>query len=274
MIEKIEIQTLFGKQLTLQLRDSSNGLYIKELDGLDPTKSNIVTTSFAGRDGVVKQASRREARYPKIKLGFDMDTGSSVEELRKELYKFFMPKMEVRLRYFSTDGLIVDVDGEIEEFVSPRMVQEPEATISIFCFESDFRGTTLKIVQDMTTVPDTGVPGILDYAGSVETGFRLYFTVNAATSGFVLSNTPGDGLPRVLDFEYPLLVGDFIEISTVTGDKGAWITRGGTRRSALSGITRTSDWVQLYPDENRISVLMEGVPVQYTIEYTDKYGGI
>lgn len=274
MIEKIEVRTLFGKQLTLQMQDSDNGLFIKELEGLDPTKANIVTTSFAGRDGVQRQASRREARYPKIKLGFDPGAGLSVSSLRDELYKLFMTKMQITLRYFRTDGLVVDVEGEIEDFVSPRNTQDPDATIHIFCFDPDFKGIVTKVANGQTVTGEDAEGRILDYAGTVETGFLFKMTVPYNVPVFSLTNIPGDNNARVLDFNYPMQAGDLIEISTVTGDKGAWVTRGGQRKSALNGVSAISDWVNLYQGENLISVFMEGAPVNFTIEYTDKYGGI
>lgn len=276
-VEKIEIRTTFGKLLTLRMQNSQNGLYIKELDGLDPTKSNIVTTSFAKRDGTQRQASRRESRDLKIKLGFDPDFNTTtVDSLRQQLYRFFMTKMIVDVRYYLLSGLVVEVTGEVETFDSPRMVQDPEATIGIYCFESDFREAVPRIVEHVSTDgSETGSgPGVLDYRGSVETGFVFRMAATRNWEEFTFINETEDGMIRQLEFSEPMLAGDILEISTVTGEKGAWRTRGALRTSILNGVSPYSDWVNFFPGENKLSLVMEGAPESFTIEYSEKYGGI
>lgn len=273
MIEQVEIRTEFGKTLVLPMRDSSNGLYIMELDGLDPTKSNIVTTSFARRDGTQRQASRRESRFPKIKLGFDPNFSSqTVESIRQELFHIFMTKTQVELRYTTESGLVVNINGEVESFDSPRMTQEPDATISFYCFDPDFRGLMPKIVED-TTVNDNSV-GLLDYAGTVDTGFLFKLMPDRPVVGVSIENTTDNGITRTLEYNGGMLAGDILEISTISGAKGAWHTRGPARVSVLQGVSSFSDWVSIFQGTNRLNVFAEGAPVPYSIEYSEKYGGI
>lgn len=273
MIEQVEIRTEFGKTLVLPMRESANGLFITELDGLDPTKSNIVTTSFARRDGTQQQASRRESRYPSIKLGFDPDYDEhTIDSIRDHLYRIFMTKTNVELRYLRSDGLHVKVFGEVETFESPRMTQDPDATIRIFCFDPDFRSLSDKIITDHTVSDDS--VGILEYAGSVETGFIFRMTADRPVAGVTISNVTDNGKAHILEFRGGLNFEDKLEISTVAGSKGAWVTRGTNRVSVLQGVSSFADWVNLFPGDNRLNVFTEGAPVQFDIEYSDKYGGI
>ncbi len=278
MIEKLEIRTQFGTMLTLLMQNSTNGLYIKEIDGLDPTKSNIVTSSFARQPGTQRQASRRESRDLKIKLGFDPNFNTTtVESLRTQLYDFFMTGMQVEVRFYSTSGLVVDVSGEVEDFISPRMVQDPEATIQIFCFDPDFRGITVKEAPGESGAVDSY--GVLDYVGSVETGFIFTLTLpdDRLDFSFFLVNVADDGLERIIDFSnIDTIAGDKISISTLAGDKGAWRDRGGSISNLLNYVSPFSDWINLFRGQNRITLVVspEGMPVPFTIEYVDKFGGI
>ena len=272
-VEKVEIFSPYGQKLTLVVEEPQNGLFVKSLDGLDPTKSQLVTTSFPRLAGEQRQTSRRSARELKIQLGFDTSfAAGSVEKIRRALLAFFMTGMQVRCRYYTGEGLVVDVEGEVEDFDSERMVQEPDATISIFCFDPDFRAV------QRTIVPFSSVDGttasILDYDGSVETGFVLRTTATRAFSEFTLTNTPRDNVSRILSFDSDIRAGDQLEISTRSGNKYAYVYRSGSRLSVLQGISAFSDWVQLYPGENRINLQLEGESVSFELDYTTRYGGI
>lgn len=273
MIEQIEVRTKFGKSLVVPLRGGAHGLFIKSLDGLDPTKSSIVTTSFARKDGTQKQASRREARFPKIVFGFDpyLD-GDTVESIRNQLFRVFMTKSEVELFYTTSEGLQVRIEGEVESFDAPRMTEEPDATIGVHCFDPDFRAMSAKVV-DLTTTADESF-WLLDYAGTTETGMVMEVKPQRPMSNVVLDIIPENGVAQTLEFQGGLLTNDILEISTVTFQKGAWLRRAGTRKSVLQGVSAFSDWVNLFPGENRIRVRSEGSDQPVSITYLERYGAI
>lgn len=272
-VEKIQIFSPYQKTLTLVLGDESdNGLEVRELDGLDPTKSNIVTTSFPRQAGTQRQASRREPRTLKIKLGFDLFYGSeTVEKLRQDLYAFFMPQMQVVCRYFLGSGLVVDVRGEVEDFVSPRSTEDPEATIQIYCFDPDFTS----VAPLFTSRSDPGSYNkTLEYPGTVDSGVVLTVAPGRAYSAFDFKITGEDARDQVLSFAANVAIDEYLEISTVPGQKGAWAVKNGVRRSVLQGVSPGSAWPTLKPGENRIRMTMEGVPATFTLKYTNRYGGI
>lgn len=277
MLTKVEISTDQGATLELLLGDPSNGYLVKEIEGLDPVKATIVSSSRATMDGEQYQSSRRESRNILLKLGLDADqTTETVRTLRKRLYSYLMPKSNVRLRFHVEEGdgddLIVDIYARVESFDSPSFTKEPEATISLICHQPDFYVPTPVVLSGMTVADSTEF--IIDYEGSVETGILISMLLERDLSEFVVHHRPADGSNRSLQFSEPLLAGDILDISTVSGQKGAIRTRGGLPESVLYGVSPYSNWITLFPGPNAIRVYSEGAPVPFLIEYTTKIGAI
>jgi len=77
-----------------------------------------------------------------------------------------------------------------------------------------------------------------------------------------------------LDFAAPLLSGDEIRISTVPGEKGAWLTRASVESSVLYGIPPQSGWPYFEQGTNELRVYATGTAIPYTVEYITRYGGL
>ncbi len=273
MLTKVEVRTNQGALLVLPLQDISAGYLIKDIQGLDPVRANLVSSSFARLDGEQYQSSRREKRNIVIKLGLEPDyVTKNVRELRSSLYGFFMPKSQVSLRFFTDGAPTVDIVGRVETFDSALFTKDPEVTISLLCFNPDFYTPTPVVINGSTT-PGTGMTTI-DYVGSVDTGIAFQLNVDRTLSEFSIVHQPSGGLVRTLGFVAPLSAGDVLRISTVSGAKGATLTRSGVQSSILYGISPYADWTTLTPGSNLIRVTAEGAAIPYTIEYTNKYGGL
>src|SRR5690242_8791578 len=127
MIVQVEATNSRGSVLELPIDDVLNGLVMQEIEGLDPVKATIVTSSFAQQDGVQYQSSRRDQRDIKLSIGLEPDyTVSTVRGLRSQLYRHFMPKSEVQLRFIDDDGLAVLISGRVETCEAPPFVEEPQ----------------------------------------------------------------------------------------------------------------------------------------------------
>lgn len=273
MINKLEIRTAQGALLGLPLDDVSNGFVVEEIEGLDPVKATLVSSSFANLDGQQYQSSRRDTRNIKLKLGLEPDyVTNTVRELRKRLYGFLMPKTEVSLRFYMDDGLDLDIVGRVESFETALFTAEPTVDISIICFDPDFTDPDRVMVAGNTV--STSAEQRIDYAGTVEAGIAFTLNINRALPEFTIYHRPPDGSLRILEFTTPLLAGDVLHIDTFPGAKGATVTRAGSDFSVLYGVTPQSSWLQLLSGENYIRVYAEGAAIPYTIEYTNKYGGL
>jgi len=275
MLDKVEVRNDQGSMLTLSLQDLSNGFIVEEIQGLEPVKANIVSSSFAQLDGEQYQSARREKRNLILMLALAPDfVNTTVQILKDTLYKYFMPKQHVRLRFYSTGQPTVEIEGWIESFVAPKFTKDPQATISILCFNPDFVNTTPVTVAGQTTASTT--TQLVTYSGTVETGFVLKLAVNRALTAFTIFNTAPDGSLRSLDFQsaIALQAGDVVEISTQSGNKYASLTRAGVKTSILYSISPQSNWINFFPGANQLRIYAGGAAIPYSIEYTTKFGAL
>jgi len=273
MLSTVEVYTARGVMLPLSLNNPAGGYLVRSIDGLDPVKANLVSSSFARLDGEQYQSSRREKRNIVIKLGIEPDYGvSSVRELRNELYSFFMPKSRVKMRFVVDGAPDMDIFGMVETFDSPLFTGDPVATISLLSFDPDFFDPTTIVVSG--TTQGTTTANVFDYDGTVDSGIIFTLEVDRSIGDFQIQNTPSGEIVRTLDFAASLEAGDVIEISTVPGDKYAMLTRGGNIDSILYAVSPYSDWPKLQPGENDIRVKTAGASIPYSFEYTNKYGGL
>jgi hypothetical protein len=275
VLEKVEVLTEQGVLLTLPLEDISEGYSIQDIDGLDPVKATIVSSAFAQIDGEQYQSSRREKRNIILTLGYEPDYSvGTVQDLRKKLYNFFMPKQRVLLRFFQTGEPVVQIYGRVESLDSSKFQKEPRAVISILCFDPDFYDPTPIVFGGNTTSSTVETTHV--YPGSVETGIIFRLLVDRALTEFTIYHRPADDTLRSLNFSLAggLVSGDVVSISTIPGNKFVTLTRGGVSSSVLYGISPQSNWINFFQGTNKLRIYAEGAGIPYQIEYTTKYGGL
>lgn len=277
MLTKVEARNAAGSVLTLPFGDPVAGVYIKSVEGLDPVKANIVTSSFASQDGEQYQTARRPARNIILKLGFAPDwVLTTPKAIRDNLYKWFMTKKQSELRFYEDSGLVVSIVGRCETNESPRLTSDPDATIGMYCFLPDFIGMTNQTISGESVSGSTEATAT--YNGTTDTGFVFTMAVNRTITGFALYMRGADGIQYEMDFALPsgdMVDGDILKISTVPGNKYATLTHAGVDINVLYAISPASPWLTLQPGANKIRLLVSGVgAIPYTIQYTDKYGGL
>ena len=272
MITLVEARTPEGTLLSLPLDDFSDGYSVRNIEGLDPVDATIVSSAFAATDGEEFQSSRREKRNILIKLGYEPDyVSTSVKDLRKRLYEFFLPKSTVDLRFYDDDGLVVNIEGKVESFASPLFVQEPDATISVLCLESDFLNNSSVTIPSGSTV-SSSLETQINYDGDIETGFVFTLNVDRSLTEFTLYSRGRDNTIQTLDIQASLVAGDIVTVSTVSGDKYVTLTRSGTVSSLL--YAQSGGWPVLTPGNNYFRAYAVGAAIPYALSYTARYGGL
>lgn len=293
MIETLDIQNSAGAVLTLTFDDDSSGYVIQSIDGLDPVKATLSSSTFANLDGEQYQNGRRETRNIIITLGLSPDyvSGQTVENLRSDLYAYFMPKATVGLTFNRDDGTSYLTNGVVETFTSPLFAQEPTVQISIICYNPDFSATdSLSIDGFSYTQPDPLSPPpdpdpadvyyTVHYNGTVPTGILFTITGNQDDlGGFTLYCISPDGSGLSMDYNGVgdgFNNGDVVTINTNVGQKDVRAIGGDLDISGLPGLDIYADWIQLQPGDNQFQVYIPGFvnPVPFTIEYTEKFGGL
>lgn len=273
MLNKIEARNSAGALLTFEFDDVTDGLVLADVQGLDPVKASISSTSFAKLKGKQLHNSSVQERNILIKLGLKPDyVSTSVQDLRDRLYDFFMPADIVDLRLYRSEGLVVEIEGIVESCEAPLFTDDPEMDISVLCMQPDFV-TLSTTVFEGETVDDT-TESTIDYEGNASAGFVFTLNVDRTLTQFTFYFKPPDGTLRTLDFAASLVSGDVVTISTIPGNKYAQRTRLGVTTSVLYGVSAQSNWHQLTKGENKIRVYAEGDDIPYTIEYYSRYGGL
>lgn len=272
-LQHVDITNSRGVVLSLQAEQDESPYQINSIEGLDPGKATLVSSSSAGQDGETYQSARRPSRNIKLKLDFDPDfSPKSYSELRNDLYAWFMPKAKITLRFFLSTGLYVDIDGVVESMDSPIFSDDPDATISIMCFKPDFVDGRLASVPGVTVDDSTATP--IDYPGTVEAGTVLTLNFNRGASGFSIYNVDEGSKLQQLDFSETILTGDTIVVSSLPGNKGITRIRAGVSSSVLYGRSAQSSWINLVEGINQFRVYAVGDPVPYVLEYAVRYGGL
>lgn len=282
LLNALEVTNSRGSVLILPLEDILAGLRVKGIEGLDPVKATLVSSSFANQDGEQYHSSRRESRNIKISLGLEPDYGvAAVKDLRDQLYNFFMPKSFITCKFKMLDKFAVsvfkeeldlEIDGRIETFDSPLFTKDPGADISVMCFNPDFEDRNPIVVNGMTVADLT--ESELEYVGTIETGVEFTIMPDRALTDFTIYHRPPDGTLRTTDFSYPLAAGDVLTITSVIGSKSVILTSGTVETSVLYAVSPQSAWLELQPGTNNLRVYAEGAPIPYIIQYTNKYGGL
>lgn len=273
MLSMVEAQNDQGDLLSLGLSDVSDGIILKSIDGLGPVKATLVSSSFARLDGEQFHSARREPRDVKFKFGMEaMYGGGTVRDIRQRLYKYFMTKRNVALKFYMEDGLVVHISGRVESNDPPMFTKEPEMDVVVRCFDPDFYDPTPVLLAGNTT--STSTETLLEYEGSVDTGLIFKLNLNRNLDEFTFYHRPPDGSVLSMDFSAPLLNGDVLTINTTPGSKGASVLRSGTTIPILYGVSPYANWMSLQEGDNFIRVYAEGAAIPYTVEYIKRYGGL
>jgi hypothetical protein len=257
---------------------------VAEVQGLDPVKATIVSSSFATMDGAQYHSSRREARNIKLTLGLEPDyINEDPRDVRNRLYAYFMPKTTVDLRFVMHDSTAYLISGRVESFESALFSQEPMVDISIMCFDPDF---VLGSIEDRwSDVTYTGlysttsiVASTINNAGTVETGITFQFTPDRAVTNFTLYCSNETVGTMSMDFSLPMLANDTLQVSTIPGQKKIeWYRSNNLLGSVLYALSPQSDWIYLVPGDNDIRLYESGSgadPLYYLIGHYTRFGGL
>lgn len=281
LLSSVKVTNAQGSVLNLPLEDPTDYV-VRNIEGLGPVKATLVSTSFANMDGGQYHSSRRETRNIVLTLGLEPDYAvNSVQSLRDELYNFFMPKTKSTLNFHLFDKFTESIleqtkdlviEGRIESCEPSIFTKDPAVDISLVCFDPDFVDPT-PITFDGVTLTDLTDMSLV-YKGNVDTGVLFTLLVDRPSEGFTIFHRPPDGSLVTIDFTYPLLTDDVVQICSVRGSKYVRLTRAGIESSILYAISPQSGWLELQPGDNSIRVYAVDTPMHYTIEYMNKYGAL
>lgn len=272
MLTQLEVRNVAGALLTLVLDDVSDGYVLESVDGLDPVKATITSSSFANLDGVQFQNAKREARNIIITLKFEPDFAATTAwALRRALYQWFSPKQQLSLRIFDSEAQTVEIVGHVESFEAPLFVKEPGGVISIICEDPDL--VELTPVTGSGNTVSTTTEFLVAYDASAEAGIKFTLHLNRSLTSFTIYHRTPDNQIRSLEFNASLVNLDTLVIDTNVGSKGAILTRSGVQSSVLYGVSNET-WFQLQQGNNYFRFYATGAAIPFDYEFTRRHGGL
>lgn len=255
-------------------------IQIKNIDGLGPVAAAISSTAYGSTDGEVLNGVSVGKRNIVITFGLNPNwADQTMATLRKALYQYFMPKLEVTLRFHSSHMPVVEIKGVVESMDPPLFAKDPQIQVSIICVKPYFMDVVDSVIFGTTIAINDPARDLIEYSGSVETGFKLKVTSTTAVPDFGGSVQIVNSAPYTDVFGVgPLVISAtrYLDVSTVLGDKRVHERPIGEGESInlLSRLSAPSKWLTLNPGANRFAVWSTDPGLSWELTYRARYGGL
>lgn len=266
-------------KLTLPFGDilGVNPIQIRGIDGLGPAKASIITTALASSDGERYSGSSIEKRNIVITMGLNPDWAEqTIESLRMELYKYFMPQLGVLLRFTSTHLPTCDIYGYVESLEPNIFSKDPEIQVSVICPNPDFFETDPTVLNGAVN----DLPMEVNYIGSIPTPLKLTVSSSAARpaySGPLSALIIADSVIQQSFALSTVTIDDTgnLELSSEPGNKYVHINYFAANPvSLLSAMDAGSVWPTLQAGQNQFQVNADLAGQTWEMEYHARFGGL
>lgn len=312
MIYKIVARNPKNELLEMDIRrPEKSGINIKNITGITPMGAEIYSQPFGVLDGGLFVGSRVPSRNVVMTLGMYneiTETGETktIEDARLKMYNFFRIKDWVNLVFYTTNR-ILQLTGYVESTETDIFSQEETATVSIVCvdpwfYSSDYSEFSFAGTMPLFTFPFSSKLGStipserivfgtisidtrtdIMYDGDIQTGFNMY--INFRGNEFHNIYFYNMGTRERMDIYTdqievltgsPLGPGDELQISTISGQKSAYLLRDGNYKNVISIIDKNADWFQLTKGNNVFAFASDsGVEdISISLSWRDAYAGI
>lgn len=257
---------------------SDDPVIIRDIDGLGPNKADVNTIPLAGQRGEKFQDTSNGKRNIVLTLGLNPNwTNQTISSLRQQLYAYFMTEQWCKLRFFSDEIPVTDIEGHVESFDPNIFSQDPEVQISVVCENPDFIEIDASILKGV--VDDGTNEHVVDYLGTVSSGLELRVDRSV--------DVPAYSGP------VSITVKNYKGVYTITVDPVTIDTTKSYKMSSIQGQKRIQnesiigdgvitnlmkvkegDWPKLWPGENLISVAADTPGQNWTLAYFNRFGGL
>lgn len=273
MLTQVDAIDIRGNTLQMLVADSTSGISVENIDGLDPVTAVLSSQAVAQRDGVTVMNTRRDVRNITMELGLNPDyVTNTVASLRSLLYKWFMTKAKVTLLFYYDGVPFATANGYVEDCSSPMFVQDPVMNVSVVCPDPDFVAYSPTVLA-LTSVTGTAFTEI-DYPGTSDAGVLISMPVTTLTSTMTIANFAPDQDSQVMNLSSAsLAAGTTFKLDTVPGERAISQIVGGSVLSLLSYADKTYEWVTLREGANQFRITTP-TAMSFTLTYSAKYGAL
>lgn len=257
-------------------RSETDLVQIRNIDGLDPVKASVNTSLFGSVDGSAYTGASVGQRNIVLTVHPNPDWKTwTFESLRRLIYSYFMTKRPVRLVFISDDIPPVEILGIVESVDNVMFSKDPEFNVSVICPDPYFKSVVPKVVTGQS-IRSGGAVTVVEYDGSVETGFEVKVSFSSGTAPTVIGIQIGD--PKVNFFNVTATVGSslYLDMSSVAMQKYVQnVSIGsGVITNLLSKVQEGSKWPLLQPGDNNFSVITDQGVQDWELTIYERFGGL
>lgn len=253
------------------------GCIVRSIDGLGPVQSEIRSVSYADLDGAATVNPRVGYRSVTINLGFESNytLGVTKEDVRRALYKSFLPSEKVRLTLIESEHFYEQTDrkqslyfdGWVESVESNVWSRDPETTISILSPDPN-------IYLPRRTIPwISGKEFEIVNEGNHPIGFNLL----AQTRYSWLIDIENLTSSEKLTINHAIDPYERLSLSTVEGQKRLEVLSAddSVNRRLWDSYSIEKGWPKIYPGRNRMLITHNHhVDVEGDISYRPAFRGV
>jgi hypothetical protein len=251
----------------------SSEYVVKNIDGLGPVKAPVTTIDIAADPGGDFISAQDGMRNIVLTVGFEPDyaNGSTVADLRQELYSVFMPKNHVEMEFLTDELGPMWIEGWVETHEPVLFSDDPSVQISIICPYPYFQNAD---APTQVSVPQGAATFSIPFPGKIPVPFEFMFNVvNPQTGVWMYSKSA----PKAFYLALPnlaLQAGDWVTYNTRKGERGVTYVRSFQTINALSEFRGSLVDGKLYPGLNYFYVPALASLSDVTFEYRILYGGL
>jgi len=258
---------------------NNDPVQILNIEGLGPVTAEISATPFATGRGERHQGSSTGKRNIVLTLGLNPNwADQTISSLRQFLYAYLMPEQWVKLRFFSTELPTVEITGIVESFTPNLFSIDPEIQVSIICPKPDFIDADVTIVDGI--VDDGTTENVIDYIGTVSTGFELRVRSSTTLLTYLGNLTiVNETIAAAQTFKALAVTIDsnmYFMLNTVRSARkvqNVFIDNSGAI-NILAKMVPSSIWPELNPGENVFSIKAAESGQLWTLGYFNRFGGL
>lgn len=254
-------------------RAETDFLQIQDISGLGPVKADINTSPFGSLDGDSFAGSSVGSRNIVLTIRPNPNWMTwTYEKLRRLLYTYFMPKLQVRL-VFETDEIPpVEIYGYVEHIEPSIFSKDGEVQVSVICPYPYFSAVTPTVINGIST----DAPLEIDYDGSIETAVNVEVTRSSGATPTLVSIQIGDPALSYFRVTAGVDATKYLVMNSVPGQKYVQnvSVSDGVITNLLAKVAEGSQWPTLKLGANDFSVTADAGVQDWKLTFYKLYGGL
>ncbi len=239
--------TLTPLVLPLGSASSSGPFLVKAVTGLEPPDVDVIVSQGLNSEATLQGLSEQNREVTML-IGYKPNyaLGQTIGDLRSQLYPWMTPKfgLPIKLSILDSNGVLLAYTFcNIKKFETDIFSKDPQVLITFTCIGT-FLSAPNYIYPSLGTLTKPNF--VLTNPGDAPSGFTLTIAITSNMARFDLYNR----FNVRMRYNYALLAGDIVTVSTKPGERMAYVNRSGTIINLIPHQDPTSDWIMMFAGQN------------------------